>query len=52
MAYAKEQPDFFMIKEHPTLNFIMIQVGNNMVQLDAEHQRKVFEILRNRLKES
>ena len=51
MAFAREEPNFFMIKIHPTLDLVMIQLGNNAVQLNEEHQRKVFNILRDRLKE-
>jgi len=40
---------FFMVKFHPSVDLVMIQVGNNAIQLDAKHQQKVYEILKERL---
>lgn len=42
---------FFMIKEHPSLDLIMIQVDNKAIQLNREQQLKVYNILKERFKE-
>lgn len=41
--------NFFMVKFHPTEDLVMIQVENNTIQLDKEHQEKVYNILKERL---
>ena len=38
--------EFFMIKEHPSRDLMMIQVDNTAIQLDGEHQEKVYKILK------
>ena len=38
--------EFFMIKEHPQLDLMMIQVDNTAIQLDREHQEKIYKILK------
>ena len=37
---------FFMIKEHPTIDLMMIQVDNTAIQLNTEQQKKIYEILK------
>jgi len=44
-----KKPFFYMIKEHPTLDLIMIQVDNNAIQLNAERQRRLYDYLKKRL---
>ena len=43
--------DFFMIKIHPNRDLVMIQIDNNAIQLDQEHQEKVYKFLKERLEE-
>lgn len=40
---------FFMIKEHPSIDLIMIQVDNTAIQLNTEQQKRVYEILKEKL---
>ena len=49
MAFAREEPNFFMIKIHPNRDLVMIQVGNNAIQLDHDKQKRVYNILKERL---
>ena len=49
MAYMREDINFFMIKEHPTLDFVMIQKGCHAIQLDAKYQKRIYEYLKERL---
>ena len=41
--------DFFMIKEHPSIDLVMIQVDNNAIQLNRERQEKIYEYLKKKL---
>lgn len=41
--------DFFMIREHPLEDLIMIQVGNDVVQLNREYQERVYKALKERI---
>ena len=41
--------DFFMVKFHPTKDLVMVQVGNNAIQLDKDKQERVYKILKERL---
>lgn len=41
--------DLFMIKIHPSRDLVMIQVDNMAIQLDKEHQEKVYKFLKERL---
>ena len=42
-------PGFFMIKEHPTLDLIMIQVDRNAIQLNGKYQKRLYEYLKKRV---
>lgn len=44
-----ETPFCFMIREHPTLNLIMIQIDNKAIQLNAKHQKRLYEYLKKKL---
>ena len=49
MAFVRESTSFFMIREHPTLDVVMIQQGNHAIQLDTEYQKRIYEYLKERL---
>lgn len=49
MAFAREEPSIFMIREHPTEDLVMIQIGNNAIQLNAKYQKKIYNYLKERL---
>ena len=40
---------FFMVKIHPTEDLVMIQVGNNAIQLNKDRQERIYKILKERL---
>jgi len=44
-----EEVFFFMFKEHPTKDLVMIQVNNGAIQLNIEYQKRVFKLLKERL---
>jgi len=41
--------NFFMVKIHPTEDRIMVQVDNDKIELDKEHQQKLYLILKERI---
>lgn len=43
--------NFFMVKEHPIEDRIMVQIDNDKIELDREYQEKLFKILKERLEE-
>ena len=43
--------NFFMIREHPTEDKLMVQVGNMRVELNTEHQKELYKVLKERLLE-
>ncbi|KKN60480.1 hypothetical protein LCGC14_0531260 [marine sediment metagenome] len=49
MAFVREDISFFMIKEHPTEDLVMFQMGNHAIQLDAKYQKRIYGYLKERL---
>ena len=43
--------DLFMIRTHPSMDLVLIQVDSMAIQLDKEHQEKVYNFLKERLVE-
>lgn len=39
----------FMIREHPSIDLVMIQIDNNAIQLDHEDQKKVYKYLKEKM---
>lgn len=42
--------NFFMVKIHPTKDLIMVQIDNDKIELNAEYQEKLYEILKKELR--
>lgn len=40
---------FWMVKIHPTEDRIMVQVDNDKIELDREHQEILYKILKEKL---
>ena len=43
--------NFFMVKEHPIEDRIMVQIDNEKIELNREYQEKLYKILKERLEE-
>lgn len=41
--------NFFMVKEHPIEDRIMVQVDNEKIELNREYQEKLYKILKERI---